>query len=78
MSQDPKSESNFPSIGFVREKQIIGRGCPLPIGRSSWWEGIRTGKYPAPVKLGPRTTAWRVEDIRKLLEQVGASTNDSK
>ncbi len=67
----------LPSSGFVREKQIIGdrkAGTvgPFPVSRSKWWAGVKAGLYPKPVKLGPRTTAWRVEDIRALIEKVGA------
>lgn len=65
----------LPTTGYVRLKQIIGdpKAEPpmppiIPIGKSSWWLGIRDGRYPKPVKLGPRTTAWRVEDIRALIE----------
>lgn len=60
--------SDFPEYGFVRDWQIFGPHGPLPISRSTWWEGVRTGRFPAPVKLGPRITAWRVEDIRSLIE----------
>jgi prophage regulatory protein len=40
----------------------------IPISKSSWWAGIRSGRYPQPVKLGPKTTAWRAEDIFALIE----------
>jgi len=43
----------------------------IPVGRSTWWAGVRSGRFPKPVKLGPRTTAWRVEDIRAWIEQTG-------
>lgn len=56
----------LPATGFVR---IAGVLAVYPVGRSSWWKGVRQGRYPAAVKLGPRTTAWRVEDIRELLER---------
>ena len=66
---------NLPATGFLRIPQILGdkRANPpipplFPICKSSWWDGIRTGKYPKPLKLGPRTTVWRVEDIRRLIE----------
>lgn len=39
----------------------------IPIGKSTWWAGVKSGKFPQPVKLGARTTAWRVEDIRNLV-----------
>jgi hypothetical protein len=59
---------SFPEYGYVREWQIVAPEGPLPISRSTWWEGVRTGRFPKPVKLGPRITAWRVEDIRALIE----------
>jgi hypothetical protein len=40
---------------------------PIPVGRSTWWAGVKSGRFPKPVKLGPRTTAWKVEDARALL-----------
>jgi len=62
----------LPESGFLRLPQIIGdskRGIPalIPVSKSAWWDGCRTGKYPTPLKLGPRTTVWRVEDIRTLI-----------
>ena len=72
--------TSLPPTGFVRLKQIVGdkKVSPpippiIPVSRSRWWEGVRTGRYPAPVKLGPRTTAWRVEDIRTLIEQLASA-----
>lgn len=62
----------LPPTGFLRLSQIIGNRksiSPLiPVCKSTWWQGIKTGRFPMPVKLGPRTTAWRVEDIRDLIE----------
>ena len=59
---------HLPSTGFVRLAALLAPGGPLPISKSSWWQGVRSGRYPAPVKLGPRITAWRVEDVRQLME----------
>jgi predicted DNA-binding transcriptional regulator AlpA len=61
----------LPQTGFVRLPSIIGPGGPIPVSKSTWWEGVRSGRYPRPVKLGPRITAWRVEDIRALIESSG-------
>lgn len=70
---------NIPQFGFLRQSQILGDpgGNPpvppiIPISKSTWWAGVRTGRFPKPVKLGPRTTAWRVEDIRDLIERTAA------
>ncbi len=39
----------------------------IPVKKSCWWAGVASGRFPKPVKLGPRVTAWRVEDIRALI-----------
>ena len=62
----------LPETGLVRLSQILGdrrRGIPpiIPISKSSWWSGVKTGKYPQPVKLSARCTCWYVDDIRKLI-----------
>lgn len=38
----------------------------IPISRSAWWKGVKSGRFPKPVKLGPRTTAWRKSEIIQL------------
>jgi predicted DNA-binding transcriptional regulator AlpA len=57
---------SLPQTGFVRLPVILKI---FPIGRSTWWQGVKDGKYPKPVKLGQRTTAWKVEDIKDLIDQ---------
>lgn len=64
---------SFPVSGFVRLWQIIGdKETPpfVPVGRSTWWAGVKSGRYPQPVKLGPRTTVWRAEEIWALVKAV--------
>ena len=53
---------------LLRINQVLAL---VPVGRSSWWEGCRTGRYPKPIKLGPRTTVWRAEDIATFIESLG-------
>jgi prophage regulatory protein len=62
--------SNLPPSGFVRLPGILAPNGPIPVSKSTWWSGIKDGRYPKPVKLGPRITAWRVEDIRALIAGV--------
>ena len=57
----------LPTCGFVRLSQILQ---VFPVSRSAWFAGIREGRYPEPVKLGVRTSAWRVEDIQNLIDGV--------
>ena len=61
----------LPSVGYVRLPQILEI---FPISKSSWWEGCRNGVFPKPVKLGSRTSAWRVEDIRALMERINTAS----
>lgn len=69
------SQPHIPAFGFLRLPQVL---AIVPISKSAWWEGCRTGRYPKPVKLGPRTTAWRVEDIADFVRSLGAQTDESK
>lgn len=67
----------LPETGYLRLRHIIGdpHASPpipaiIPVSKSTWWAGVRSGRYPQSVKtLGERITAWRVEDIRKLLQK---------
>ncbi|MFC1659601.1 helix-turn-helix transcriptional regulator [Pseudomonadota bacterium] len=63
--------NNISEIGFLRLPKILQL---IPISKSSWWEGVKNGKFPKPVKLGIRTTAWKSEDIKNLIERL--SKND--
>lgn len=63
-----RRSGSFPAMGLVRLSSILAPGGPIPVSRSAWWLGVRTGRYPQPVKLGPRMTAWRAEDIHTLID----------
>ena len=60
---------------LLRINQVLAL---VPVGKSSWWEGCRTGRYPKPVKLGPRTTVWRAEDIAAFIESLGKQGADNE
>ena len=59
----------IPVTGFLRLPQVLEI---VPISKSAWWEGCKSGRFPKPVKLGPRTTAWRAEDIMALVKTIGS------
>jgi len=62
---------------FLRLPQVLEI---IPVSKSSWWAGIRGGKFPRPVKLSKRTSAWRRSDIDALCERLSAGngTEDGK
>jgi len=77
MSSKPNIITRLPETGFVRLPQIIGdpKANPpvpaiIPVSKSTWWAGVKSGHFPKPVKLGPRITVWCVEDIRELIQTV--------
>jgi len=57
----------IPETGFLRLNQIL---LFIPVGKTCWWEGVKSGRYPKPVKLSARCTAWKAEDIRALINQL--------
>ena len=61
--------SHFPETGFVRVKQIITPG-PIPVSRSTWWQGVKDGKFPKSIKLAENITVWKVSDIRDLIDRI--------
>jgi prophage regulatory protein len=60
--------NSLPPAGFMRLPQVLE---VFPVSKSNWWAGVKTQRYPAGVKLSPKTTAWRVSDIQELLDSVG-------
>jgi prophage regulatory protein len=57
----------LPETGFVRLNQILSM---IPLGKTCWWEGVKSGRFPKPIKLSTRCTAWRAEDIRALIKSL--------
>ncbi|WP_233842323.1 AlpA family phage regulatory protein [Dyella sp. 2HG41-7] len=71
----------LPATGYLRLPQIIGKPATdtspaipaiFPVCKSTWFAGIKAGRYPKPVKLGERVSAWRVEDIQALIQRASA------
>ena len=74
----------IPSTGFLRISQIIGdpKSDPpkhplIPISRAAWWAGVKSGRYPKSIKLSPRVTVWRAEDIAALISRLGGGDSDN-
>ena len=64
---------NIPNNALLRLPQVLAL---IPVSRSAWWAGCKSGRYPKPVKLGPRRTAWRAADIAALLEKLTAEPEE--
>ena len=57
-------QNRLEELGFLRLKEVLRL---YPVSKSVWWAGVKAGKYPQPVKLSTRVTAWRASEIEKLL-----------
>ena len=60
-----EQEKILPETGYIRLREVLRL---IPVGKTTWWEGVKSGRFPKAIKLGPRTTAWRAEDIRVLID----------
>ena len=68
-SKNTASTTGPPLERLLRLNEILRPKGPLPISKSGWWDGVRSGRYPKSLKLGPRLTVWRESDIRNLVER---------
>lgn len=57
----------IPETGFVRLAQVL---TVIPLGKTCWWEGVKSGRFPKPVKLSARCVAWKAEDIHELIKRL--------
>ena len=56
---------DIPEFGYLRVAQVL---AVFPVSRTTWLDGVRAGRFPKPVKITEGCSAWKVEDIRALIE----------
>jgi predicted DNA-binding transcriptional regulator AlpA len=66
--------TTIPETGFVRLSQVL---TVIPLGKTCWWEGVKSGRFPKPVKLSARCVAWKAEDIHGLIKHLAEQNQDS-
>lgn len=63
----------LPDAAYVRASELIrsakNPAAPLPFSPSTLWRLVKEGKFPAPLKLGIKTSAWQVGHVRRWLTQ---------
>lgn len=69
------SNTTLPAQGFIRLATVLSL---IPVGKTLWYDGVKKGIFPAPVKLSERTAAYRVEDIRALIASYDKPANDGE
>lgn len=68
-------EFGYSENSLLRLPQVLQL---IPISKSSWWKGCKEGKYPKPVKLGPRTTVWKASEILALVSMIASESQHNK
>jgi len=78
--QNTSTAHQIPEIGFLTLYQIIGnrKATPptppiIPVSRTTFLDGVKSGIFPKPVKLGGRTNAWKVDEIKSYINSIGAT-----
>ena len=56
----------LPQTGFIRLPQVLEL---YPVSKSTLWLRVKEGRFPAPVKLSERVTAWDIKTVLAFLEQ---------
>lgn len=63
--------AHAPNERLMRLKEIIGRGGVIPVSKSTWWAGVRSGRFPPPIKLSAGITVWRASDLEAFIAALG-------
>ena len=64
-----KNMHEKPSDSLVRIGKIVGPNGLIPVSRSSFYQGIRDGIYPKAVRLGKRTSVWRMSELMRVIQR---------
>ena len=67
----------LPGSALLREAQLVKKpdnpAPVVPVSASTLWRWVRLGRFPAPLKIGPNISAWRVSDVRAWLQSQAAA-----
>lgn len=66
-----KKHLNTSSNRLLRLNAILFPNGPIPVSKSTWWAGVKDGRFPKPIKLSPRVTVWRETEVLALLDREG-------
>ncbi len=54
---------------LYRIKQVLE---VIPVSKTTWWNGVRYGRFPKPIRNG-RMTFWRSEDIETFIDALNSA-----
>ncbi|MGA7619721.1 helix-turn-helix transcriptional regulator [Candidatus Binatus sp.] len=72
---DARHATKLEEHSLLRLKQVLQL---VPVCASTWWNGVRAGKFPKPLKLGPKTTCWKASDVLELIDRAAGGGEDAR
>lgn len=63
---ESKASVEYRPDSLLRIKDVLKI---IPVSRATWWRGVKDGRFPQPVSIGPRMTAFRYKDILQLINE---------
>lgn len=69
VQSSPAPAPILPETGFLRLADVLKL---VPVCKTAWYNGVRSGDFPQPVALGKRARGYRVEDVRALIDRLNA------
>lgn len=57
----------IPEFGFLRLDDVLRI---IPVSKTTWYNGVRSGRFPKGIRVSQNIVVWRVEDIRNLVKQI--------
>jgi prophage regulatory protein len=61
------SVNTEPTAIFLNVDAIVRS---LPMSKSTWLAGVKSGKFPKPIRLTPARPVWRKTDIDALVASI--------
>lgn len=58
---------DIPEFGFLRLNDVLRI---IPVSKTTWYNGVRSGRFPKGIRLSQNIVVWRIEDIKNLVKQL--------
>ena len=58
---------DIPEFGFLRLNDVLRI---IPVSKTTWYNGVRSGRFPRGIRLSKNIVVWRIEDIKNLVKQI--------
>ena len=58
-----------PFARYLRAREIAGPDGILPIGLSTWWRYVATGKVPPGIRISRGVTVWPLQVVADLVAE---------